>query len=96
MEQITLREVLLGIVSGSFTYPIAQWVFREMDAFGLKLTRLQKRAASYVVSFAISFAALLLASYLGYMDLTVDSAFSAFVSAFAASQALHGWFDLRQ
>lgn len=86
---MTLATFLSGLFGGALTYPALQWVFKELEENGAVISRVQKRALAYAVSFLLSFLALLGAVYFGYAVLTPDSVFTAFASAFAASQAFH-------
>ena len=86
---MSLATFLSGLFGGVLTYPALQFVFKALEENGMALSRIQKRATAYAVSFLLSFAALFAASYFGYATVTPDSVFTAFASAFAASQAFH-------
>lgn len=86
---MSLATFLAGLFGGAVTYPALQFVFKELTENGVSLSRVQKRALAYLVSFILSFAGLFAASYFGYAVVTPDSVFTAFASAFAASQAFH-------
>lgn len=90
----TLADFLIAIISGALTYPAARFVFGEIAANGIILSPRAKRLFAYLISFALVLAALAIASFFGYVQISPDVVFVAFVAAFATSQALHGYFDL--
>lgn len=88
MGIVTLAGVISGIVSGGLTYIILQKIFKEVEDSEITLTKAQKRLLAYVGSFVVSYGALILGFYLGYMPITPDTVLTAFLSAYAASQAI--------
>lgn len=89
---MTLEEFILGILAGSLSYPAARFLFAEFAPGDISSRA--KRGWAYVVSFVLALAALGAGWALGYVEITPDTVFTAFATAFGTSQALHGWLEL--
>ena len=92
MEQLTLEAALSGLIGGTLTFPVAQWLFNEIDAWSDgEFSWKWKRLLSFILSFGLSFLALGVADWLDISQVTPETIFVAFFSGFGTSQALHGW-----
>jgi MFS family permease len=89
---MTLEEFILGILAGSLSYPVARYLYAEFAP--TDISRRTKRLGAYGVSFALALAALAGGHVFGYVEITPDTVFMAFATAFGTSQALHGWLEL--
>lgn len=89
---MSLEEFIIGILAGSLSYPVARFVFQE--AVPSYLSARTKRLIAYAVSFALAVVALAAGQYFGYVQIEPDTVFTAFVTAFSTSQALHMWLEL--
>ena len=87
-----LEEFITGILAGSASYPVARFLFSELVPATTNAKA--KRLLSYIVSFALAVVALSIGSYLGYADVSPETTFTAFVTAFSTATALHGVFEL--
>lgn len=92
MEALTLEAALSGLIGGTLTYPAAKYIFTEIDSWREdgEYTAKQKRFISLAISFGLSAVALGVAALLGVAAITPETIFTAGVSAFTASQTLHG------
>lgn len=89
---MSLQEFILGILAGGLSYPVARFIFQEVVPSGLSSQA--KRMIAYLVSFALAVVALFAGQFFGYVTLEPDTIFTAFVTAFSTSQALHMWLEL--
>ena len=89
---MSLEEFVVGILAGGLSYPAARFIFQEVVPGDLSPQA--KRLVAYLVSFALAVVALFAGQYFGYVALEPDTIFTAFVTAFSTSQALHMWLEL--
>ncbi len=89
---MTLQEFIMGIIAGGLSYPVARFLFAEVVP--PDLSPRAKRIVVYLLSLALAVMALAAGSVFGYVALTPDTVFTAFVTAFSTSQALHAWLEL--
>lgn len=91
---MTLQEFIAGIIAGGMSYPVAKFLFQEVVPS--HLSSRVKRLIAYAVSFLLAIVALVVGQVFGYLTFTPDTVFTAFVTAFTTSQALHMWLELGQ